>query len=131
VKRSHALSSGTAGHPGIARISDRAAQSRQSGYFGSCMNAPGQTQTDSDTGALARWIGLFAGPLLALLCYALLPESFTNESSEVVPFSAAGRATLAVMVWMGTWWLTEAIDISATALLPLAVFPLLGIASMS
>ncbi len=109
----------------------RPAQTRRFGYFEYCMNTPVQTHTATDTAAFARWVGLFAGPLLALLCYALLPESFTNEANTVVPFSAAGRATLAVMVWMGTWWLTEAIDISATALLPLAVFPLLGIASMS
>lgn len=42
-------------------------------------------------------------------------------------FTWAGRATLAVMVWMGVWWLTEAIEISATALLPLVLFPLLQI----
>jgi sodium-dependent dicarboxylate transporter 2/3/5 len=30
------------------------------------------------------------------------------------------------MVWMGIWWLTEAIHISATALLPIVVFPLIG-----
>lgn len=95
---------------------------------------PSPTSTSTDTGALVRWIGLVAGPMLALICYALLPESFTlqtDDGATVAPFTAAGRATLAVMVWMGTWWLTEAIDISATALLPLAIFPLLGIASMS
>ena len=31
---------------------------------------------------------------------------------------------------MATWWLTESIDLSATALLPLVVFPLFGIANM-
>jgi sodium-dependent dicarboxylate transporter 2/3/5 len=34
------------------------------------------------------------------------------------------------MVWMAVWWLTEAIPISATALLPLVVFPLFGAATM-
>jgi sodium-dependent dicarboxylate transporter 2/3/5 len=78
----------------------------------------------------AQWIGLFAGPLLALLCFLLLPESFAVEAGATIPFTTAGRATLAVMVWMATWWLTEAIDISATALLPIAVFPILGIANI-
>ncbi|HHK42962.1 MAG TPA: anion transporter, partial [Planctomycetaceae bacterium] len=37
------------------------------------------------------------------------------------------RATLAVMIWMAAWWLTEATAIATTALLPLIVFPLFGI----
>lgn len=39
-----------------------------------------------------------------------------------------GRATAGMAVWMALWWMTEAIPIFATALLPLALFPLLGIA---
>ncbi|MEM8733255.1 MAG: SLC13 family permease [Planctomycetota bacterium] len=50
----------------------------------------------------------------------------TQDAAATSEFSWAGRATLAVMVWMGIWWLTEAIEISATALLPLVLFPLLG-----
>ncbi|RMF42753.1 MAG: DASS family sodium-coupled anion symporter [Planctomycetota bacterium] len=48
-----------------------------------------------------------------------------------VEFSWAGRATLSVMAWMAVWWLTEAVHITVTALLPLALFPLLGAATMS
>ena len=33
----------------------------------------------------------------------------------------------AVTVWMAVWWMTEAVPIAATALLPLVLFPLLGI----
>ncbi len=36
----------------------------------------------------------------------------------------------AVGILMAIWWMTEAIPISATALLPLALFPLLGIADI-
>ena len=43
----------------------------------------------------------------------------------------AGRATLAMVAWMATWWMTEAVDIEVTALLPIAIFPLLGIASIA
>ncbi len=42
-----------------------------------------------------------------------------------------GRATIAVAVVMGGWWLAEALPLAATALLPLAAFPLLGVASIS
>ena len=35
------------------------------------------------------------------------------------------------MVWMAAWWLTEAVDIEVTALLPIVAFPLLGVAPLS
>ena len=84
-------------------------------------------------GALAlrvRRIGLVAGPVLAIVCYLALPTEFADGAGKVVPFAHAGRATLAMLVWMAVWWMTEAVDIELTALLPLAAFPLAGIASM-
>ncbi|MCH7545884.1 MAG: DASS family sodium-coupled anion symporter [Planctomycetes bacterium] len=77
-----------------------------------------------------QWIGLISGPILALVCYELLPTSYENGSGETVAFLAAGRATLAVMVWMATWWITEALDVSITALLPIGLFPILGITTI-
>lgn len=41
--------------------------------------------------------------------------------------SPEGHKVLAVTFLMAFWWVTEAIPISATALVPLAAFPLLGI----
>jgi sodium-dependent dicarboxylate transporter 2/3/5 len=73
--------------------------------------------------------GLIGGPLLALMVYALLPAQFAG-ADEASSLDHAGRATAAVAVWMATWWMTEAIPLYATALLPLALFPLLGIANM-
>jgi len=83
-----------------------------------------------DIRARVQWAGLLGGPALAAIAFVLLPAEYANEAGEMVPFSVAGRATLAMMVWMGVWWLTEAIDISATALLPLAAFPILGVATI-
>ena len=79
------------------------------------------------TTAMVKRIGLFGGPLLGLLCYYLLPPHYATDPGEWVEFTR-GRATLALMVWMAGWWLTEAVDIEATALLPIVTFPLLGIA---
>lgn len=70
--------------------------------------------------------GLLGGPLLGLAVYAALPDAYAGPDGPVA-LGHAARATLAVMAWMATWWLTEALDISATALLPIGVFPLLGI----
>jgi len=75
---------------------------------------------------LVRRSGLIAGPLLAGVCYLVLPESYRDATGTLVEFTSAGRVTLAVMTWMAVWWVTEAIDISATALLPIAVLPTLG-----
>ena len=82
------------------------------------------------TAATVKRIGLFGGPALALLCYVLLPAEYSTGPGEWVEFSQAGRATLGLMVWMAAWWLTEAVDIAVTALLPIVTFPLLGIAPL-
>jgi len=81
--------------------------------------------------ATVRRIGLFGGPILALICYYLLPQHYSTGPAEWVEFSQAGRTTLGMMVWMATWWLTEAVDIEVTALLPIVAFPLLGVAPLS
>jgi len=66
-------------------------------------------------------VGLFLGPVLAL---AIL-------LSEAPPgLSEAGWHTAAMGVLMAVWWATEAVPIAVTALLPLVLFPLLGIADM-
>lgn len=75
-----------------------------------------------------QWIGLIAGPLLAFLLYSQLPSSYTNSDSIVVTFSTGGRVTAALAVWMAVWWMTEAVDLYATALLPLVVLPMSGAA---
>jgi sodium-dependent dicarboxylate transporter 2/3/5 len=80
-----------------------------------------------------RTIGLFAGPALGVLAYVLLPDEYAKVDAtgqSLVGFAHAGKATLSLMLWMATWWLTEAIDIEATALLPLVMLPLLGAESM-
>ncbi len=70
-------------------------------------------------GGLRPWIGRIVGPLLFLVML-LLPAP-AGMSAEA--WAAAAAATL-----MAVWWVTEAVPISATALLPLALFPLLDVA---
>ena len=81
--------------------------------------------------ATVKRVGLYGGPLLALLCYYWLPPHYSTGPGEWVEFTQAGRTTLAMMVWMAAWWLTEAVDIEVTALLPIVAFPLLGIAPLN
>jgi sodium-dependent dicarboxylate transporter 2/3/5 len=80
--------------------------------------------------SIVQWTGLLAAPALALLIYLLLPESYLNGQGQTVSFSHAGRATAAIAVWMAVWWMTEAIPVYATALLPLVLLPLAGAATM-
>mgnify|MGYP001088899267 CR=1 FL=1 len=44
---------------------------------------------------------------------------------DILPWPAA--VTAAVTVWCAIWWLTEPVPIPVTSLLPMAVFPLLGV----
>ncbi len=78
-----------------------------------------------------RRAGLVAGPLLAAVAYGLLPETYATGPSTTAEFTMAGRATLAMVAWMAAWWMTEAVDIEVTALLPVTLFPLLGITSLA
>jgi solute carrier family 13 (sodium-dependent dicarboxylate transporter), member 2/3/5 len=78
-----------------------------------------------------RWLGLVGGPVLATLTYALLPDVFAPDAGQVVELGHAGRSTAAVAVLMAVWWMTEAIEIPATALLPVVALPLLGAATVN
>jgi sodium-dependent dicarboxylate transporter 2/3/5 len=63
------------------------------------------------------------------VAFWLLPGNYFDPGkAATVALPPEARATIAAMVWMATWWLTEAIDIAATALLPMVLFPLAGIA---
>ncbi|MEX0272782.1 MAG: DASS family sodium-coupled anion symporter, partial [Flavobacteriaceae bacterium] len=62
-------------------------------------------------------LGLIMGPL-AFLALINLPFELISEK---------GDAVIAVAIWMLIWWVTEAVSISVTALLPLLLFPLLKI----
>ena len=66
---------------------------------------------------LSKKIGLFLGPVLFLL-FINLPFYFLSHKGDTV---------IAVALWMVVWWITEAVSISVTALLPLVLFPLLKI----
>lgn len=78
-----------------------------------------------------RRAGLAAGPLAAIACYLAAPESYVGAGGEAIALGHAGRATLAMLAWMALWWMTEAVEIEVTALIPLAAFPLLGIAPLA
>src|SRR5438046_1730677 len=69
---------------------------------------------------LAARIGLFAGPILAIVVFLLLP----GGESGLTP---SARACGGVATLMAVWWMTEALPLEATALLPLVLLPLSGV----
>jgi sodium-dependent dicarboxylate transporter 2/3/5 len=71
---------------------------------------------DRITRAASR-LGLVAGPLLAIAAH---------QGARGAGLGVEASATAGLGVLMACWWLTEAIPISATALLPLVVLPLAG-----
>ena len=71
---------------------------------------------------LAKIIGLILGPVLFVL-FNLLPD--------MIPGNPAANAVIATASWMIVWWITEAVSISVTALLPLLLFPLLDVMPMT
>jgi sodium-dependent dicarboxylate transporter 2/3/5 len=70
----------------------------------------------------AKRLGLIIGGAVFLAVLLTPPPS---------GLSTAGWRTAAVALLMAVWWVTEAIPIPATALLPLALFPTLGVLDAS
>ena len=67
-------------------------------------------------------IGLFAGPVVfALMLILPAPEALTPQAWGVA----------AVGILMAIWWVSEAIPIPATALLPIVLFPILDVGSIA
>ena len=67
-------------------------------------------------------IGLFAGPIVfALMLLTPTPENLEPEAWGVA----------AVGILMAIWWVSEAIPIPATALLPIVLFPVLDVGSVA
>ena len=70
---------------------------------------------------MVKKIGLLLGPLVFFSLQYTPLFSLSNEALLVVALAA----------WMIAWWITEAVSISVTALLPLVIYPLSGLMSVN
>lgn len=63
-------------------------------------------------------VALWAGPVAAFSLILLYHPDLANPQVGY---------TLAIAAWMAIWWISEAVPLAITSLLPVALFPLLGI----
>lgn len=76
-------------------------------------------QTKKQEYPLSKRVGLFLGPILAAIIL-MLPG--------VSGLEAAGQKALALSLLVIVWWVTEAVPIWITSLLPIGLAPFLGLA---
>ncbi len=69
-----------------------------------------------------RWLGRIFAPIVAIVVYLILTPT------DVPPvLTEEGRVVAAVGVLLGLLWMTEAMPLFATALLPIVLFPIFGV----
>ena len=76
------------------------------------------TESSGSDGAMGRRIGLWLGPALFLVVVGF---------ADLQPGEPQVTRMAAVATLMAVWWISEAIPLAATSLLPLVLYPLLGI----
>ncbi|WP_017726558.1 SLC13 family permease [Halalkalibacterium ligniniphilum] len=80
-------------------------------------NDPGQEGNEPSPYKTHQKIGLLLGPILFTLTLLFFsPEGLSSQ----------GLAVLAITLWVATWWITEAIPIPATSLMPIILLPITG-----
>lgn len=84
------------------------------------MANPTSTEPDYPNAGAVKRLGLWLGPLAFLVILLAPPLSGMSAESQRVA---------AIAAWMAIWWITEAIPIPATSLLPIVLFPSLQIMS--
>jgi solute carrier family 13 (sodium-dependent dicarboxylate transporter), member 2/3/5 len=78
------------------------------------MGAAAETPNGS---ARAAGVGRLVGPVLFVLVWATPTGSLAGDA----------KIAAAVVAWVAVWWVTEAAPLAVTSLLPLVLFPLLGV----
>jgi sodium-dependent dicarboxylate transporter 2/3/5 len=79
--------------------------------------------SEGNVGNTTRMVGFFLGPVLFLIIFL-----FVDDNTLIAP---GAPKVLAIGVWMITWWITEAAPNPVASLLPLILFPALGVMNMA
>ncbi len=91
--------------------------------------------TDDKSTKIVRLLGLIGGVLIALIIYYALNAQLPHIVEEIPKLNSLNYKAMPVVagvaVLMGIWWMTEAIDLPATALLPLVLFSVFSVDQFS
>ncbi len=94
-------------------------------------NTHTDTRTDDKSTKIVRLLGLIGGALIALIVYYALNAQLPHIVEEIPKLNSLNYKAMPVVagvaVLMGIWWMTEAIDLPATALLPLVLFSVFSV----
>ncbi len=66
----------------------------------------------------AKRIGLWLGPAIFLIIYFFIAPAGIPPAAVTV---------MAITAWVAIWWVTEPIPLAATSLIPIILFPLMGV----
>ncbi len=94
-------------------------------------NTHTDTRTDDKSTKIVRLLGLIGGVLIALIVHYALNAQMPHIVEEIPKLNSLNYKAMPVVagvaVLMGIWWMTEAIDLPATALLPLVLFSVFSV----
>ncbi|WP_231227054.1 SLC13 family permease [Helicobacter pylori] len=98
-------------------------------------NTHTDTRADDKSTKIVRLLGLIGGALIALIIYYALNAQLPHIVEEIPKLNSLNYKAMPVVagvaVLMGIWWMTEAIDLPATALLPLVLFSVFSVDQFS
>ncbi|GAA8362916.1 SLC13 family permease [Helicobacter pylori] len=98
-------------------------------------NTHTDTHADDKSTKIVRLLGLIGGVLIALIIYYALNAQLPHIVEEIPKLSSLNYKAMPIVagvaVLMGIWWMTEAIDLPATALLPLVLFSVFSVDQFS
>lgn len=71
-----------------------------------------------------RWGFIVLALVLGVVTYLLVPDESVDSTGKILSgLSSPGRAVLAVAIVMATLWVSAALPVAVTALIPLVLFP--------
>lgn len=88
-----------------------------------------QALPEQENALIRHFLPVVGGILIAAIIYMIFPDTISDQLRET--FAAKDMTvtrhqiaiTAAIAVLMGVWWMTEAIPLPATALVPLIALP--------